>query len=197
LPNYCYLRRVCRRCILFRIARKPLFIKEFWYTKSAKVNLQYYRIYHTIRQRGQVFVPEKLQTKYNTQVQAGAALYVDQVLGIRKKEVISHFLTPEERLKFFEHNVYYALNTTDEYVWCYSEKMNWWQGHVPEPSWPAIPGDQIKVSSATDRVVPEGLEKALVSARQKYEQGKPLGFDMSDIIKASYKRKTTAKKNKK
>ena len=46
----------------------------------------------------------------------------------------------------------------------------------------AAPGGQMKVSSATNRCVPEGLETALISARQKYEQGKPLGFEMSDII---------------
>ena len=157
--------------------------------------LHFYSAYHMMRQRGQVFVPEKLRAKYNTQVQAGQALFVDYLLGMGGGEEISCFLTPEERLKYFEHNLYYALDTTDEYVWCYSERMNWWKGRVPDlPSWPATPGGQLKVSSATNRIVPEGLETAIVSARQKYEQGRPLGFNMSDLIGLSHERKAEAKR---
>ena len=39
-------------------------------------------------------------------------------LGLRQptEKYISTYLTPEERLKWWEHNVYYALYTTDEYV---------------------------------------------------------------------------------
>ena len=78
-------------------------------------------------------------------------------------------------MKFFEHNVCYALATTDEYVWCYSERMNWW-----------LPPEK----AGKDRILPEGVEAALISARQKYRAGKPLGFDIKTIVEqARQKRK--------
>jgi hypothetical protein len=74
-------------------------------------------------------------------------------------------MTPEDRAKWFEHNTYWALYTTDEYVWCYSERMNWWKDQTPP-----------------------GLEPAILSARQKIAEGKPLGFDIEPIIAAAGKR---------
>ncbi len=131
---------------------------------------KYYQAYHLIRQRAQTLVPEKLRKKYNSQVQVGMALYIDQTLGKRTKQTISQFMTGEQQLKFFEHNVYYALTTSDEYVWCYSERMNWW-----------LPPEKVK----KDRILPPGVEQALISARQKHQQGKPLGYDIKDMIEAA------------
>jgi len=131
---------------------------------------EFYRAYHLIRQRAQTLVPEPLRKKYNAQVQAGMALYIDQTLAKRTTETTSHFLSPEQQLKFFEHNVYYALTTSDEYVWCYSERMNWW-----------LPREKVE----KDRALPAGVEESLISARQKYEQGKPLGYDIKDMIEAA------------
>ncbi|HLB73046.1 MAG TPA: hypothetical protein VJJ98_03425, partial [Sedimentisphaerales bacterium] len=115
----------------------------------------FFRAYHLIRQRAQAFIPENLRGKYNAQVQAGMALYIDQTLAKRTEQTTSHFLSPQEQLQFFEHNAYYALTTADEYVWCYSERMNWW-----------LPPEKVQ----PDRVLPAGVEEALAGARQKYEQ---------------------------
>jgi len=54
---------------------------------------------------------------------------------------------------------------TDEYVWCYSERMNWWKDQTPP-----------------------GLEAAIVNARQKIAEGKPLGFDIEPLIETVGKR---------
>jgi len=129
----------------------------------------YYRAYHTIHQRALSMVPEDLRAKYRCQVQAGAALYIDQVTGVRPDDVLSHYMPAEDQLRFFEHNVYYALTTADEYVWCYSERMNWW-----------LPPEE-----AGDRKLPEGVEAALRSARQKYNAGQPLGFDIQHIVETA------------
>jgi len=131
---------------------------------------EFYAAYHLIRKRAQTLVSEPLRRKYNAQVQAGMALYIDQTLAKRTTETTSHFLSPEQQLKFFEHNVYYALTTTDEYVWCYSERMSWW-----------LPAEKVE----KDRVLPAGVEEALISARQKYEQEKPLGYNIRDMIEAA------------
>lgn len=126
---------------------------------------QYFRGYHAIRERARGLVPPELREKYEGQVRAGQALYVDQNFALRQpntEKYLSYRMTPEDRAKWFEHNTYWALYTTDEYVWCYSERMNWWKDQVPP-----------------------GLESAIVSARQKIAEGKPLGFDVDPIVAAA------------
>jgi hypothetical protein len=135
---------------------------------------KFYQAYHLIRQRAQTLIPKELRKKYNSHVQVGMALYIDQTLGKRTVKTISQSMTREQQLKFFEHNVYYALTTSDEYVWCYSERMNWW-----------LPPEKLK----KDRILPPGVEQALISARQKHEQGKSLGYDIKDIIEAARQKK--------
>ncbi|MGQ9606870.1 MAG: hypothetical protein ACUVTW_11755 [Thermogutta sp.] len=127
----------------------------------------FYYAYHRIKQGSLTLVPPELRTKYAVNVQAGMAVYMDQLLGLRepKKEYPSTYLTPQEQLRWLEHNVYYALATTDEYVWCYSERMNWWRNQVPE-----------------------GAEAAIRSARRKITEGEPLGFEINEIIAAGQKR---------
>ncbi len=138
----------------------------------------FFRAYHLIRQRAQSLVPENLRRKYNAQVQAGMALYIDQALAKRTEQTTSHFLSPQEQVRFFEHNAYYALTTTDEYVWCYSERMDWW-----------LPPEKVQ----PDRVLPAGVEEALVTARQTYEEGKPLGFDIKEMIEKAHDKRQEAK----
>jgi len=128
---------------------------------------QYFRAYHAIHERARGLVPPELREKYERQVQAGQALYVDQNFALRQpntEKYLSYRMTPEDRAKWFEHNTYWALYTTDEYVWCYSERMNWWKDQTPP-----------------------GLEQAIVNAREKITEGKPLGFDMEGIIAAAEK----------
>jgi hypothetical protein len=129
---------------------------------------QYFRAYHAIRQRAIGLVPTGLREKYVRQVEAGQALYVDQNFALRQPNTgkyLSYKMTPEERARWFEHNTYWALYTTDQYVWCYSERMNWWKDQTPP-----------------------GLEAAIVSAREKISDGKPLGFDIEPLIEAVKKR---------
>jgi hypothetical protein len=129
---------------------------------------QYFRAYHSIRQRARALVPPELRDKYARQVQVGVALYVDQNFALRQpntEKYLSFRMTPEERAKWFEHNTYWALYTTDEYVWCYGERMNWWKDQTPP-----------------------GLETAIVNARQKIAEGKPLGFDIDPLIAEAGKR---------
>jgi hypothetical protein len=129
---------------------------------------QYFRAYHAIRERARGLLPADLRENYNRQVQAGQALYVDQNFALRQpntEKYLSYKMTPEERAKWFEHNTYWALYTTDEYVWCYSERMNWWKNQTPP-----------------------GLEQAIVNARQKIAEGKPLGFDIEPLLEAAGKR---------
>jgi hypothetical protein len=136
----------------------------------------FFRAYHLMKHRSLALVPPELRAKHAVQFQAGMSLYMDQVLALRQppEKYVSTYLTPQERQRWFEHNVYYALTTSDEYVWCYSERMNWWQDKVPD-----------------------GAEAAIRFARKKVADGQPLGFDITDMIAAGQKRMNEAAKTKK
>jgi len=132
---------------------------------------QFPRAYQLMKERSLALVPAELRAKHGLQFQAGMALYMDQVLGLRQppEKYLSTYLTPEERLRWFEHNVYYALANSDRYVWCYSERMNWWQDNVPD-----------------------GAEAAIRSARQKIAAGQSLGFDIAESISAGQQKMNKA-----
>jgi len=109
--------------------------------------------------------------KYTCQVQCAQALYVDHLFGMRgDRKYLSNYMTPQERAQWFQHNTYWALTSSDRYVWLYSEKMNWW----------------------LNQNLPPGLEEAVVAARQKVAAGQDLGFDLTDLIKQAQQRQATA-----
>lgn len=134
----------------------------YYYEDSAP----YYSAYHVMKQDALYLVDPSLWGKYRAQVQAGQALYVDQYFGLRAEKVLGNKMTPDERPKWFEHNVYNSLKTSDGFVWCYSERMNWW----------------------TNTDVPPGCEDAVRSAREKLSTGQSLGFDLGPIVEEAKKR---------
>jgi len=127
----------------------------------------YYRGYHATRQKALALVPANVHARYNARMEVAMALYVNYLFaspGAARGPTA--FLTAKERLRLFEHNVYHALSVTDEYVWCYSERLCWWEkGH-------AVP-------------TPDGALDALREARRKYDSNQPLGFDMTERIAAA------------
>jgi hypothetical protein len=143
---------------------------------------QYFRAYHLMKQRALSLIAPENRQKYALQVQAGFALYMDLCFGLVPFEYawgrIGHFLKPDERARWFEHNVYHALLTTDEYVWCYSERLDWW-GTQEKAEW--------------HKFVPQGAIEALKSAREKIEQGKPLGFSIREMLTQGQRRMEEAK----
>ena len=128
----------------------------YYYTNSES----FFRAFHDMRHGALKLVDPANVTKFKTQCQASQALYVDHLFDYRTRRYISHYMTPEERARWFEHNTYYALKTSDEFVWLYSEKMDWW----------------------LDRNLPPGLEEAVISAREAIAAGRPLGFDLEEIM---------------
>lgn len=132
---------------------------------------QFYRAYHLMRQRSLALVPPELRAKHAVQFQVGMALYMDHLLALRQppEKYLCTYLSPSERLRWWEHNVYYTLAVSDQYVWCYSERMNWWQDKVPD-----------------------GAEAAIRSARKKIAGGQFLGFDIADMLAAGQKRMSDA-----
>lgn len=107
-------------------------------------------------------IDPKLKRQFKKHFQAGMALYVDQSLALREPGAtfVSYYMKPEDRLKYFESTVYWALKSTDEYVWCYSERLTWWDGTFPK-----------------------GADDAISSAKKKLEAGEGLGFSLEPIVK--------------
>ena len=121
---------------------------------------QFYQAYWEMRNGAKINVPADLQRKYETNEKAANALYVDHLFAIRNMFYVAKGMTPEERAKWFEQNVYYGLKTTDEYVWLYSEKMNWW----------------------TNTDLPPGLEDSVIAAKTRLQNGQALGYSLDDVF---------------
>lgn len=135
---------------------------SYYYTSP----LAYYQAYHNIHQTALGLVAPENHEKYRNQMQCAQALYVDYVFKYWPYATPAQDMTPEERARWWESDVYYAMTTSDRYVWLYSEKMNWWD----------------------DVNLPPGLAEATASARDKVNKREPLGFEMQEIFDAIQER---------
>jgi len=142
----------------------------------------FYYHYHELYRSSLILIPKELRSKYLNQTRAGNAVYYDLLMtdgyGQTRESPVhvpSHYMTPGERLQFLEQNVYYGLATADEYLWFYSESVNWWRDLVPAAA-----------AYGPMQGIPADAVKAINSARTKCDQGQPLGFDFSEIIKRGW-----------
>jgi hypothetical protein len=141
----------------------------YYYTSA----LEYFRAYKVLRQDALALVAPENHRTYRSQVRIGHAASVDYVVG-RWAGGLSGFpraltyqaleLTPEQQAQWFEHNLYYALETADEYVWVWTERpLNWWTGEG----------------------IPAGIKEAVRSARDKHARGEPLSFCVEDMLRTA------------
>jgi hypothetical protein len=132
--------------------------------------LEYFRACKVLRQDALALVAPENHRTYRSQVRVGHAASVDYVVG-RWAGGLGGFpraltyqgleLTPEQQAQWFEHNLYYALETADEYVWVWTERpLDWWTGEG----------------------IPVGIEEALRSAKEKHARGEPLGFAVEEML---------------
>jgi hypothetical protein len=129
-----------------------------------------------IREGALSLIPAVLRDKYRRQVQVGAPVYPNWVIGDWPREKLGltppHFMSDWEQLRYLESDMFHALATTDEYVWFYNEGMDWWRA----PS-----------ASGKGRM-PEGLEDAVRSARHKLDAGQGLGYDIGPMLRTARNR---------
>jgi hypothetical protein len=163
--------------------------EDAYYYKSPE---SFYRAYWQMRQNASINVPDDLKKKFNDQIRAGSSLYVDQIYAYRsatdkwRPPVLAHAMTPEERNKWFEQNVYYALQTSDEYVWLYGERIDWF-GHS------VLPTDSARNKEWKNVAPPDGIKNAINSAKQKLMNGQSLDDDMAPIFAAAQAKVDAAK----
>lgn len=88
----------------------------------------FYKQYWIMHKGVQIYIPEELKQKFIEHNSAANSLYIDGLMGVGLGGVpaLAREMTEEDRWKWFEQNLYYALKTTDEYVWFYGEKITWW-----------------------------------------------------------------------
>lgn len=153
--------------------------EAYYYTSG----LEYYMIRTTLADDAKAFVPPELWVKHYSVFRIGHAISADYIAGNwlgmspfpYRLTAQGLMMTPDERAKWFEHNAYYSLRTSDKYAWLYTEDMNWWK----------------------DEKVPEGFREALIRAKSKVDAGQPLGFEIGDLIQSAQKKAEEAYKNKK
>lgn len=121
----------------------------------------------SIFNKARIFVDANNNRKYDRHVKLGQSVYSDLVLDRfpslekdpRSGKTTQHFLTPADRLRLLEQNVYHSLRTTDRYAWLYSESADWWQQKAPP-----------------------GAAAAIIRAKTKIQTKQPLGFDLAPAV---------------
>lgn len=156
-------------------SEKVKFIDGNEFSYYYKSPLEFYRSYHGMRQGAKQAVAPELRAKFDSHTEAAQALYLDYLFNLRPenhKTSPAITMTPDQRLRWFEHNAYYALKTSDEYVWMWSEEFNWYNNK-------AIRG------TAQPAELTAAIEAALVSAKGKIARGEELGFDIETDTRAA------------
>jgi len=128
----------------------------FFYTHES----MYFESYHRIRQRAQTLILPELRNLYRSKMNVGQSFFMDHHFGMLSKTVLGNRMTESEQRDWLEHNAYWALYSTDKYVLCCSDRMNWWTG------------EELFHKS----------EETVRSALHKSKNGLDLGFDLSPII---------------
>ena len=99
-------------------------------------------------------ISSDVREKFNAQGQIAMALYVNQLYGKDGTGWSSDYYE-----KWFSHNVYHGLLISDQYLWCYSESMDWWK----------------------NTGLPAGISDKIVEAKTKIAQAEPLGYNMVKV----------------
>lgn len=126
---------------------------QFYFDETTK-----WRIDGQFRESADYLLSAKNADKY-ARTSQGSVVYSDLVSGNKAGFAFTPSYYPQMTAADFEawteHNVYQSLLDSEEYVWIYNEKMQWW----------------------TDNAYP-GLQAAITRARTKFDAGTALGFDL-------------------
>jgi hypothetical protein len=142
--------------------------EEAYYYTSAQ---EFYETATTLKSDALALVPSDLHLKFAAHFKIGHAISADYTSGHWANVITFPYrlsgqgkmLTKKQQAYWFEHNAYYSLRTSDGYAWLYTEEYNWWTGEN----------------------VPKGFEVALLSAKMKVAEGKPLGFKVEEMLRVA------------
>jgi hypothetical protein len=139
--------------------------EAYFYTSP----LEYYMVRSVLMDEAKALLPTDLWSKHTASFRLGHAIAPEYIqgnwLGLKpfpyRLSGQGAVMSKEDRIKWLEHNTYYALRSSDRYAWTWAEGIDWWTG------------DQL----------PEGFKDALLSAKKKVAGGQPLGFDIEEMIR--------------
>ena len=140
--------------------------EEAYYYTSSK---QFFETTKILKTDALALVPSDLHQKFAAHYKIGQAISADYTSGHWANVITFPYrlsgqgkmLTARQQAKWFEHNAFYSLKTSDEYAWLYTEQYNWWTGEN----------------------VPKGFEEALLRAKKKIADGTPLGFNVEKMLR--------------
>ena len=139
--------------------------EAYFYTSP----LEYYIVRGVLADEAKALIPPELWAKHTSAFRIGHAIAPEYIqgnwLGMQpfpyRLTGQGVMMTSEEKVKWLEHNAYYALRSSDRYAWTWAEDIDWW----------------------TKDKVPQGFTDALFSAKKKVAAGLPLGFEIDQMIK--------------
>ena len=92
--------------------------------------------YVNVKQRKQVLIDPSNRARYRAQVQVSVPIYLDDLFGSHKhRRWIGTYLSPDDKRRLFEHKLYQAMDSVDEYVWIYGERPGWFSSPPRVPRW--------------------------------------------------------------
>ncbi len=143
---------------------------------------QFQKGYEEIKNGSVNIISTANTTNYLRKIRAAQTMYMDRIfdLGDKNRDSLSRYLTLEEQCQFLVHNTFWALNTTDKYVWCYSEHANWWLTEE-EKNYPNCyrDGNGLDWWGRVATLNTTKSQAAIQSAIQKFRNNQPLGFDIA------------------
>lgn len=139
---------------------------SYYYTKAQ----EYYDAATFIHTNAMVLIARDNYARYRSIMDCGHALYLDNLFNLGKSPSLAASMTPDERMKWFGYDLYYALRTADGYVWLYSNHANWWD----------------------NTNIPPGILDTMTAIKQKVATGRALGYDITKIIASAMRRQKSA-----
>ena len=134
--------------------------RAYWYGDS----LAFVNGKQAIKEGALRLIPAPVQPVYRAHVQAGQTVFVDYLLGIYQHpgDTLAARVAPANRMRRLQYNLYQALLSSDEYVWAYSQKVNWWK---------------------PDSLFPAGLSESVSRAVEAANGGAKLGIEPADLFR--------------
>lgn len=133
----------------------------YWY-ESSEEHISFARYNKEILPKA--YINPALWPKYQKQVQCGSSYYNGFCYGTFPGS-LAREMNDDEKCKWLEHNVFWALKTCDEYTWEWAEGMKWWENKLPPY-----------------------YAESIISARNKLFSNQPLGYSIEYLFENAKKR---------
>lgn len=116
-----------------------------------------------VREGALRLIPDSLQASYQLRVRVGQTVFLDYILGVyvHPGDSIQARIPAANRMRRLQWNLYQALRNSDEYVWLYSQKIDWWKSDS----------------------LPSGLIETVAAATRAAKAGAPVGFEFRDLLR--------------